>query len=106
LDRFGIRSIDSKTIPVQGFAERLSSYLHEYTKYNGRIDQTAGINGTLSQQIRSINREITNWAKRLETRYVSLWGRFSRLEKNLANMQRQSEYMANAFQQLSGRNQS
>ncbi len=105
LDRFGIRSIDSKTIPVQGFAERLSSYLHEHTKYNGRIDQTAGINGTLSQQIRSINREITNWAKRLETRYVSLWARFSRLEKNLANMQRQSEYMANAFQQLSGRNQ-
>lgn len=105
IDRLGLVATNQQTVPVQGFAERLSNYLHDYTKYNGRIDQTVGINGTLSQQIRRINSEITNWAKRLETRYVSLWARFARLEQNMANMQRQSDYMANAFQQMSGNKQ-
>lgn len=77
-----------------GFAQQIQSYVRELTKFGGRIDSLAGINGTITKQMRDLAKQLTTWMERLQKREAYLWNKFSAMEEVVSRMQAQGTWLA------------
>ncbi|WP_448531454.1 flagellar filament capping protein FliD [Pseudothermotoga sp.] len=88
---------------TKGFAQQVQSYVRELTKFGGRIDNIAGISGTITKQMRSLAKELQNWLERLQKREAYLWSKFSAMEEVVSRMQAQGAWLVQ-FSSLNNRN--
>ncbi|HBT39889.1 MAG: Flagellar hook-associated 2 domain-containing protein [Thermotoga sp. 50_1627] len=88
---------------TNGFAQQIESYVRELTRFGGRIDSIAGISGTITNQMRSLAKELQNWLERLQKREAYLWSKFSAMEQVVSRMQAQGSWLAQ-FTSLSRNN--
>jgi len=88
---------------TKGFAQQVQSYVRELTKFGGRIDNIAGISGTITKQMRSLAKELQNWLERLQKREAYLWSKFSAMEEVVSRMQAQGAWLVQ-FTSLNNRN--
>lgn len=79
---------------TNGFAQQLQSYLRELTKFGGRIDNIAGISGTITKQMRSLAKQLEDMLERLQKREAYLWSKFSAMEEVVSRMQAQGAWLA------------
>lgn len=77
-----------------GFAQQVQSYVRELTKFGGRIDNLAGINGTITKQMRDLAKQLETWMERLQKREAYLWSKFSAMEEVISRMQAQGTWLA------------
>ncbi|QTA37826.1 flagellar filament capping protein FliD [Thermosipho ferrireducens] len=87
----------SDTTSVQGFATQLKDYLYDLTKFNGEIDQVAGVSGRIEREKRSLAKQIVNWIEILEKKQQDLWQKFSAMEQALSRLNMQGAYLSQAF---------
>ncbi len=88
---------------TKGFAQQVQSYVRELTKFGGRIDNIAGISGTITKQMRSLAKELQNRLERLQKREAYLWSKFSAMEEVVSRMQAQGAWLVQ-FTSLNNRN--
>ncbi|PLV59857.1 flagellar filament capping protein FliD [Thermotoga sp. KOL6] len=81
-----------------GFATQLDDYLWELIKFNGGIDQIAGISGRIEREQRFLATQIADWIERLSRREQELWRKFSAMEDVIAQLQSQGSWIAQALQ--------
>ncbi|ABR31345.1 flagellar hook protein [Thermosipho melanesiensis] len=80
-----------------GFAEQVKDYLYELTKFNGEIDQVAGISGRIEREKRVLAKQMANWIEILQKKEQDLWKKFSAMEEALARLNAQGMYIAQAL---------
>jgi flagellar hook-associated protein 2 len=86
---------------IEGFATQLSNKLYDITKYgSGVIAQTAGVSGTINNQLRVINSQIVTWSERLTKRYEALVEKFATMEETISAWQSQSTYITQALENM------
>lgn len=81
-----------------GFATQLDDYLWELVKFNGRIDQVAGISGRIEREQRFLATQIASWIERLSKREQELWRKFSAMEEVISQLQSQGSWISQALQ--------
>ncbi|ANQ54353.1 flagellar hook protein FliD [Thermosipho sp. 1063] len=79
------------------FASQVKDYLYDLTKFNGEIDQVAGVSGRLGREKRVLAKEMANWIDILQKKEQDLWAKFSAMEEALAKMNSQGMYIAQAL---------
>jgi flagellar hook-associated protein 2 len=87
-DRQNVRSLFTNTGGT-GIADRLFTYLDEVTGFSGFLNQRARANGSIDQQIRSLNDQMDNFERRIEQKEIRLRRSFLRLEQYTAGFQNQ-----------------
>lgn len=81
-----------------GFATKLDDYLWNLVKFNGEIDQVAGISGRIEREQRFLATQIANWIERLSRREQELWRKFSAMEEVISQLQAQGSWISQALQ--------
>ncbi|AJG41520.1 flagellar hook protein FliD [Thermotoga sp. RQ7] len=81
-----------------GFATKLDDYLWNLVKFNGEIDQVAGISGRIEREQRFLAMQIASWIERLSKREQELWRKFSAMEEVISQLQTQGSWISQAFQ--------
>ena len=76
------------------FMERLHEFLWNITKFNGEIDQVAGVSGRIMREQRFLAQRISDWIMRLQKREEELWRKFSYMEDVIARLQAQSSWLS------------
>ncbi len=80
-----------------GYAQSVQNYLYEVTKFNGYIDQIAGTNGTIGNEMRRLADEMTNLLDRLQRKEAQYYAQFSAMEQAIQQLNAQGMYIQNAF---------
>ncbi|MDK2786457.1 MAG: flagellar hook-associated protein 2 [Thermotoga sp.] len=81
-----------------GFATKLDDYLWNLVKFNGEIDQVAGISGRIEREQRFLATQIASWIERLSRREQELWRKFSAMEEVISQLQAQGSWISQALQ--------
>jgi flagellar hook-associated protein 2 len=92
-DRQNVKDLFSNTGKT-GIADLLFDYLDEATKTTGFLNERARSNGTIDQQIRSLNDQITRLEERLSQKEARLRRQFTTLEQMSAGFQNQNAALA------------
>jgi flagellar hook-associated protein 2 len=92
-DRQNVKDLFSNTGKT-GIADLLFDYLDEATKTTGFLNERARSNGTIDQQIRSLNDQITRLEERLSQKEARLRRQFATLEQMSAGFQNQNAALA------------
>jgi len=80
-----------------GYAQSVQNYLYEVTKFNGYIDQIAGTNGTIGNEMRRLANEMTSLLDRLQRKEAQYYAQFSAMEQAIQQLNAQGLYIQNAF---------
>lgn len=83
-----------------GIAVRMEQRLNDAVKTGGFIDNRISSSGSLTRQINDFSKQIEAYEDRLEMREDELWRQFTAMEKALASMQNQSQWLAGQLNQL------
>ncbi|PLV56159.1 flagellar filament capping protein FliD [Thermotoga sp. SG1] len=81
-----------------GFATKFDDYLWNLVKFNGEIDQVAGISGRIEREQRFLATQIASWIERLSRREQELWRKFSAMEEVISQLQAQGSWISQALQ--------
>ena len=81
-----------------GFATKLDDCLWNLVKFNGEIDQVAGISGRIEREQRFLATQIASWIERLSKREQELWRKFSAMEEVISQLQSQGNWISQALQ--------
>ncbi|MBB6061647.1 flagellar hook-associated protein 2 [Thermosipho japonicus] len=80
-----------------GFASQVKDYLYELTKFNGEIDQIAGVSGRIEREKRTLAKQMANWIEILQKKEQDLWQKFSAMEEAISKLNAQGAYLAQAL---------
>ncbi len=101
---FGI-STEIAGTQLSGFATKLTDKIYDYNTFNtGKLQRVMGFNGSITQELRTINRRIIDWSSRLNRRFEALWAKYSNMEQTISALQEQGSALQQAFSNLSGGN--
>lgn len=80
-----------------GLASQVKDYLFELTKFNGEIDQVAGVSGRIEREKRMLAKQMANWIEILQKKEQDLWQKFSAMEEAISRLNAQGAYIAQAL---------
>ncbi len=80
-----------------GFATSFRNYSYDLVKFGGTIGKIADPNGSLATQMRRETDSMANQLRLLESKEASYIKQFTAMEKALAEMNSQQNYLYNAF---------
>jgi flagellar hook-associated protein 2 len=92
-DRFNVQQLFSNSAST-GIADMLSSYLDGAAGYSGFLNQRAGTNGTISDQITALNDNITRTQDNVNQKTARLKKQFAALETMSNSLKSQSSALS------------